>query len=130
MKKTTTPDAMREALEKIANSKREWIKEGVGYVEPITRFAERLKSIAQVALVAPEASHSEDSPIQPIYRHKKRGTTYQVIGYAQVQCESPLTEYEIVTVYKPEVGPLDDEHGLWVRRMSEFEDTASCRTGK
>lgn len=56
-----TPDAMREALEKIANSKQEWIKDGVGYVEPITRFAGRLKSIAQAALATPEASHSEEA---------------------------------------------------------------------
>jgi hypothetical protein len=56
------------------------------------------------------------------FRHKKRGTTYRLIGEAQIQCASPLTEYEVVTVYRAEVGPLNDESGLWVRRKAEFED--------
>lgn len=51
-----------------------------------------------------------------VYRHKKRGNIHQVIGSAQVQAEEPLTDYEVVVVYK------DDEGQMWVRRYSEFHD--------
>lgn len=51
-----------------------------------------------------------------VYRHKKRGHLYQVVGRAQVQAEAPLTDYEVVVVYR---GP---DGQLWVRRNSEFHD--------
>ncbi|WP_458760509.1 hypothetical protein ACSVBT_06875 [Afipia sp. TerB] len=50
------------------------------------------------------------------YRHVKRGGIYRVVGRAQVQADDPLTDYEIVTVYR------DQDGELWVRRKSEFED--------
>jgi hypothetical protein len=50
------------------------------------------------------------------YRHHKRGGEYEVIGMAQVQAEEPLTDYEVVTVYRGVDGQL------WIRRKSEFED--------
>ena len=50
------------------------------------------------------------------WRHKKRGTTYDLVGEAQVQAndDSPLTDYEVVAVYRGANGEL------WVRRLSEF----------
>lgn len=53
----------------------------------------------------------------PRWRHKKRGTTYIVVGQAQVQADEPLTDYEIVTVYR-----CEQTGDLWVRRISEFMD--------
>lgn len=51
------------------------------------------------------------------YVHKKRGTEYELIGTAQVRATEPLTDYEVVVVYKS----VDDGQ-LWVRRRSEFCD--------
>lgn len=54
----------------------------------------------------------------PKYRHARRGTSYALIGDGQVQApaDAPLTDYEVVAVYKSRDG------GLWVRRKSEFDD--------
>lgn len=51
------------------------------------------------------------------FRHKKRGTTYKVIGVGQIQSDVPLTDSEYVVIYQSEA----DGH-FWARRMSEFED--------
>lgn len=53
---------------------------------------------------------------QPTHRHVKRGTEYQKLGDAQVQCEDGLTDYELATVY------VGSDGEIWVRRKSEFED--------
>lgn len=60
------------------------------------------------------------------WRHKKRGTTYVVVGQAQVQCpdDAPLTDYECVTVYR-----CEQTGDLWVRRNSEFRDGRFERLG-
>lgn len=50
------------------------------------------------------------------WRHKKRGTSYTEVGLAQIQAEEPLTDYEVVVVYR------GDDGQLWVRRKSEFHD--------
>lgn len=51
------------------------------------------------------------------WRHKKRGTTYNIVGVAEVQAEDPLTEAEITVVYR-----CREDGSLWVRRKSEFYD--------
>lgn len=51
------------------------------------------------------------------WRHKKRGTTYTIVGNAQVQAEEPLTDYEVVKVYR-----CEQTGELWVRRLAEFND--------
>ena len=53
-----------------------------------------------------------------LYRHNKRGTTYTLIGEAQVQAtnDAPLKDFETVVVYRGEDG------NLWVRRKAEFHD--------
>lgn len=52
------------------------------------------------------------------YRHKKRGTTYDVLGVARVQAStSRLHEGDQVVVYR------STENGLmFVRRTREFND--------
>jgi hypothetical protein len=55
----------------------------------------------------------------PRWRHVKRGTEYTIVSNsAQIQCpkDRPLTDYEVVVIYRGE----DGEH--WVRRRSEFYD--------
>jgi hypothetical protein len=53
------------------------------------------------------------------YRHRKRRTTYVVVGKAEVQAPAdwPLIEGEMVIVYRS-----DQDGSLWVRRTSEFDD--------
>lgn len=51
------------------------------------------------------------------WRHKKRGTTYTAVGTAEVQADEPLTDYEVVIVYRSTT-----DGRLWVRRQSEFHD--------
>lgn len=51
-----------------------------------------------------------------LYKHKKRGGSCVIVGEAEVQAAEPLTDYEVVVVYRG----LDGK--LWVRRRSEFFD--------
>lgn len=54
---------------------------------------------------------------EPVYKHKKRGTSYTIVGDARVQCETPLQDDETVYVYR------DVKDGtMSVRRPSEFHD--------
>lgn len=50
-------------------------------------------------------------------RHRKRGSTYTVMGRAKVQTGTPLTDYSEVVVYRSEA-----DGSLWVRPVAEFED--------
>lgn len=51
-------------------------------------------------------------------RHKKRGTTYTVIGTATIQCEpsDDIADGEELVLYQGEDGRY------WVRRPEEFHD--------
>ena len=71
---------------------------------------------ASAAIRALSAEPAQGEQWQPTHRHVKRGTEYQRLGDAQVQCEDGLTDYELATVY------VGSDGGLWVRRKSEFED--------
>jgi len=51
------------------------------------------------------------------YRHKKRGTTYQIIGTALVQATTPIPEGTVVTIYQ-----CEQTGAIWVRPTSEFID--------
>jgi hypothetical protein len=66
---------------------------------------------AHAALVA-----ADGVPAQR-YRHKKRGTTYTLIGVARIQSDVPLTDMDQVTVYR-----CEESGYLWSRRRAEFED--------
>jgi len=52
----------------------------------------------------------------PQYRHKKRGTTYTVMGRAKLQVDGPLDNVEVV-VYQS-----NSDGSMWVRPVTEFED--------
>jgi len=52
-----------------------------------------------------------------VWRHKKRGSTYDVIGEAKIQADEPLTDYEVAVVYR-----CRETGDLWIRRKSEFYD--------
>lgn len=49
--------------------------------------------------------------------HKKRGTVYDVVGSATIQCDRPIADYDHVVVYKD---PFSGH--LWVRPVAEMED--------
>ncbi|WWT39561.1 hypothetical protein [Microcystis phage Mae-JY02] len=50
-------------------------------------------------------------------QHKKRGSTYRVLGRGKVQTDTPLTDYAEVVVYQAEA-----DGTVWVRPVSEFKD--------
>lgn len=49
-------------------------------------------------------------------RHKKRGTTYTVIGTAELQMATDLVDGAHLTIYRGEDGKW------WARQEHEFED--------
>lgn len=79
--------------------------------DPLMDILERCVPVASTALASarPEGWH-------PTYRHKKRGTTYRVIGEARVQCDMALKDMAHVVVYEGEDG------AKWVRPTAEFDD--------
>jgi len=88
------------------------IVDGAGWTSPTDGFTP--DELDVIASTPTPASAQDDW--KPTHRHKKRGSTYVVVGQAQVQCEDGLTDYEVATVYRGHDGQL------WVRRKSEFED--------
>jgi hypothetical protein len=50
-------------------------------------------------------------------RHKARGTTYRVLGAAQLQTAQPLSDGAALVVYEAE-----SDGTLWTRAAAEFED--------
>ena len=52
----------------------------------------------------------------PQYRHKKRGTTYTVMGRATLQAEGPLDNTKVV-IYQSNI-----DGSMWVRPEAEFFD--------
>jgi len=52
----------------------------------------------------------------PTHQHKKRGSTYELLGTARIQSDEPLSDMAAVEVY---IGRGGD---LWARRQSEFHD--------
>lgn len=59
-----------------------------------------------------------ESIVKPArWRHKKRGTTYTMIGDAEAQASTgAINDGDIVVVYR------GDDGKLWIRRKSEFMD--------
>lgn len=49
------------------------------------------------------------------YRHRKRGTEYEVIGEATAQCDRGIHDYDTVLVYRDK-----DTGALWIRPIEEF----------
>jgi hypothetical protein len=54
---------------------------------------------------------------QPRWRHKKRGTSYEQIGHAELQSScGPINEGEPLVIYRGEDGKL------WARPVLDFHD--------
>ena len=70
----------------------------------------------EAALSAIDAALAESGETPRRVRHKKRGTTYEVIGEARVQASDMVVEDDVLTVYRGEDGML------WCRPKYEFED--------
>lgn len=51
------------------------------------------------------------------WRHKKRGTTYDIIGNGRVQCAEAVHDMAEVVIYRADV-----DGSLWVRPWQEFYD--------
>ena len=49
-------------------------------------------------------------------KHKRRGTTYEVVGDASVQASMPIHEGDHIVVYRGQDG------ALWARPYKEFHD--------
>jgi hypothetical protein len=59
----------------------------------------------------------------PIYRHKKRGTTYRLVGFGKMQAEHWVSgrgsvDMREVAIYQSTKDPAE----IWVRPREEFED--------
>lgn len=78
-----------------------------------------------------EAAEAAGEPVKTRVRHKKRGSTYEVIGTGKMQAEDwhdiardadgsacgPSVDMREVTIYRSE-----DDGQLWVRPIEEFND--------
>jgi hypothetical protein len=51
-----------------------------------------------------------------VYRHRRRGTLYTVIGRANLQTDHPLEDDEALVIYR------DKDGKLWARPVREFRD--------
>lgn len=75
--------------------------------DPPEIVADRLRTAARASKAA----------AQDVWRHKKRGTTYSVVGEVRVQCETPLQDGETIRLYQSQ-----QDGSYSCRRHSEFID--------
>ena len=77
-------------------------------------------------LLAASPTSTEGAGVKPTHRHVKRGTTYTLIGYGEMQADNwqvsrdgidQSIDMEKVAVYRSV-----DNGSLWVRPVAEFED--------
>jgi hypothetical protein len=60
---------------------------------------------------------AEEREFKPTHRHVKRGTTYEIVGNAILQCSAnSILDEQPLVVYRGEDGQL------WVRGVTEFND--------
>lgn len=59
----------------------------------------------------------KEADVAPDVRHKKRGTSYTVLGDLEIQTSAPLKEGDVVTGYQ-----CCETGKLWARPVEEFED--------
>jgi hypothetical protein len=64
-----------------------------------------------------EIEMTSDNDLIRRVQHKKRGSTYKVIGRGRVQSDTPLTDMDEVVIYQGEADGL-----FWLRPESEFVD--------
>lgn len=79
-------------------------------------LAELTANVFQRASSGPDPRADLVAPFSPTHRHIKRGTEYQFIDEADLQTDKPLSDYEVVSVYRGNDGRV------WVRPSSEFND--------
>lgn len=84
-------------------------------------YDERPEALRKTRLVLEAAAALSTEPgeaerWQPTHRHKKRGTTYRLDGYGELQTAAPIGDYAKVAIYRAEDGKT------WVRPVSEFND--------
>lgn len=85
------------------------LEKGVGcLMEPLQAYRLAQKTIA--------AAIRALKPWQPQWRHKKRGSEYELVGMAEVQVLNLIQEGDLVAVYRAKDGKL------WVRPEYEFFD--------
>lgn len=94
-----------EPTETMLEAAREWSR--AKYGKPIGNDAARGCWLAMFAAL----SEAE------VWRHKKRGTTYTIIGEAELQAEEPLSEGHTLTIYR-----CRETGKLWARNVPEFHD--------
>jgi hypothetical protein len=82
-----------------------------------TRLTVAHKALAAAVDALPDALPDTGEADGSRWRHKKRGTTYKIIGEAKVQSGNAIFEDEIVVVYR-----ADSDGTLWVRPHYEFND--------
>ena len=95
-------------------------------VERLTRERDEAKDMADTAylkageaLIRVEAAERKLAmAVEATVRHKKRGTTYEVLaGLALLQTDTPLSDMAEVVVYR-----CKETGDFWVRPCSEFND--------
>lgn len=69
------------------------------------------------ALRARLEEYEVKKPKTPRWRHRNRGRTYTIIANAQVQTDTPLSDYAEVIIYKSEA-----DGKVWVRPVAEFQE--------
>lgn len=103
--------------------------------EALARYdAEQAQLQEQIgSSVIPDRDQDGGQPYAEKWRHKRRGTTYMIIGTARVQAIDSILEDDLVVVYQ-----ADSDGSLWVRGTDEFYDgrfervppTVACRQNK
>jgi phage gpG-like protein len=87
-----------------------------------SRYSQNWKNLEEICKSALEQAFaagkaSKDKTDSEEWKHKKRGTTYSIVGDVRVQCETPLQDDEMVLLYQ---STQDGSYGC--RRHSEFHD--------
>ena len=70
-----------------------------------------------LGMIAARLDMAAKEKAKPIFKHLKRGTTYNILGKARIQTEWPVVDNVELTVYQS-----TDDGKMWARPTDEFED--------
>lgn len=107
------------------NVQTDLLLKAVGDITAALIMADKQDKIAEwtapyvAAINEADARLAERPAVKPmeLYRHAKRGTVYEVLGEAELQCAIALpVEGDLLTVYRGTDGKL------WARFRDEFHD--------
>ena len=103
--------------EETATRLREWADDMLAATPPRTGALHLLDAIHYIT-AAPQAPAQEGAGWRPTHRHRKRGTTYRILGTARLQAArtGSVEECFALTIYEGEDGQR------WAREADEFED--------